>query len=91
LSGAVVISPVRAAEDLSAAGALFKAYAASLEIDLAYQDFAAELAGLPGLYAPPDGELLLARSADGASRGARTVPRSVVWVCGRWRSRAWPR
>jgi GNAT superfamily N-acetyltransferase len=69
LSGAVVISPVRAAEDLSAAGALFKAYAASLEIDLAYQDFAAELAGLPGRYAPPGGELLLARSADGAPLG----------------------
>ena len=54
------IAPARSPADIEAAAALFRAYAAGLEIDLAYQGFAEELAGLPGLYAPPAGELLLA-------------------------------
>lgn len=47
-------------QDLPVVGALFRAYAESLQIDLGFQDFDAELAGLPGKYAPPDGRLLLA-------------------------------
>lgn len=57
------ICPVRTPEDLAATIALFRAYAAALSVDLAYQDFEGELAGLPGKYAPPEGALLLARSA----------------------------
>ena len=42
---------------------LFAAYAASLPVDLDYQDFGSEVADLPGKYASPKGELLVAWDA----------------------------
>lgn len=42
---------------------LFAAYAASLPVDLDYQDFGSEVAELPGKYAPPKGEVLVAWDA----------------------------
>jgi ribosomal protein S18 acetylase RimI-like enzyme len=59
----IVIAPATSAADLSAMAALMRAYAASIGIDLGYQDFDNELASLPGKYAPPTGALLLARNA----------------------------
>ena len=55
--------------DIDAAAVLFQAYANSLPVDLGYQDFAAELAGLPGKYAAPAGALLIARDGHGAPLG----------------------
>ncbi|QDS74924.1 hypothetical protein FKW77_004262 [Venturia effusa] len=56
------IAKVRTPDDLAVVKDLFIAYTKWLNIDLAYQNFEAELASLPGKYAPPVGELLLARS-----------------------------
>jgi ribosomal protein S18 acetylase RimI-like enzyme len=63
------IDPVDTTRDLDDAVALIRAYAAALPIDLAYQDFEAEMAALPGKYAAPAGALLLARGADKAALG----------------------
>lgn len=64
-----IIRPARGAGDLGAVALLMAEYAASLPVDLAYQDFASELAGLPGKYAPPEGELFLASDRAGAPLG----------------------
>jgi GNAT superfamily N-acetyltransferase len=64
-AAAFQICTVRSVADLAAAIGLFRANAASLDIDLGYQNFEAEMAAMPGKYAPPQGELLIARSSDG--------------------------
>jgi len=54
------ITEVQQEEDLLEIRKLFEQYADSLEINLDFQGFEEELAGLPGEYAPPDGCLLIA-------------------------------
>ena len=63
------IKPVRTAADLEVTVRLFNEYASSVGVDLSYQDFATELASLPGKYAFPMGELLLARDRHGEPVG----------------------
>lgn len=63
------IKPARSKADLEVALQLFNAYAASLGIDLTFQNFHAEIAALPGKYARPDGEILLAYNMQGAPLG----------------------
>lgn len=63
-SDGFTVSPARSAIELTSAAALFRAYAKSLPVDLAPQGFSEELKSLPGPYAPPEGELLLAKRGD---------------------------
>ena len=44
--------------ELASAAAIFREYAASLDIDLCFQNFEDEIASLPGDYAPPAGQLV---------------------------------
>jgi putative acetyltransferase len=61
--GAGSIAPARTPADLAAARRLFREYQREIGVDLGFQGFGAELAGLPGEYRPPDGGLWIARSA----------------------------
>ena len=63
------ITKVASEQDLADTIKLFEAYAVSLGIDLTFQDFASEMAEMPGKYAPPTGTLLLARNADSEAIG----------------------
>lgn len=77
----IEIAPAAFPRDLPAVRALFEEYAASLGFDLAFQDFALELEGLPGAYAPPGGCILLAR-ADGMPSGCIALrPLAPPAVC----------
>lgn len=53
---------IRAAssEEMDAVRAMFREYADWLRVDYCLQDFEAELAGMPGAFAPPAGGLWLA-------------------------------
>ena len=59
-----MIEPATAA-DLDDVRAMMREYQAWLDVDLCFQSFEQELAGLPGAYAPPDGALLVARGDAG--------------------------
>ena len=56
----IQLLPPDSAEALTAARQILREYADTLGVDLCFQGFEAELAALPGEYAPPGGSLLLA-------------------------------
>ena len=68
LAPPVEIFEVSTAAQVGQARSLIVEYANQLGVDLCFQGFDAELAGLPGDYAAPGGVLLLA-SVDGALAG----------------------
>jgi putative acetyltransferase len=60
----IEIGTAQTPEDLESIRGLFRQYQHGLGVDLCFQDFEAELAGLPGKYAAPTGALLIARDGD---------------------------
>ena len=56
----IVLRVPATSAELDAAREIFGEYARGLDVDLCFQDFDSELAGLPGDYAAPGGHLLLA-------------------------------
>jgi ribosomal protein S18 acetylase RimI-like enzyme len=76
------LTQARRAREIDAAAALFREYADWLAIDLSFQGFEAEPRDLPGKYAPPEGELLLACSAVGDALGCVALrPLDGIAVC----------
>jgi GNAT superfamily N-acetyltransferase len=72
----LIVLPPEEPADLEMVRALFVEYYATLEPEPLFDaEFAVELAGLPGAYAPPRGALLLAR--DGAEAAGCVALRPV--------------
>jgi len=63
IDSSFTITPARSERDIEDIATLFRAYVESLGLDLSFQSFEHELASLPGKYAPPSGELYLARDS----------------------------
>ncbi len=56
----IALRPPESQDDIDTIRSLFREYEKAIGIDLCFQDFESELAGLPGRYAPPEGRLYIA-------------------------------
>lgn len=74
------LTQAEAPADIDLAHTLFEEYAAGLGISLCFQNFAQELANLPGDYAQPTGRLLIAR-VGGEVAGCIALRRQDESVC----------
>ena len=90
----IVIRDASSAADMVALRELFTEYQRWLGVDICFRGFEAELAGLPGRYAPHEGCLLLAEAAGAAAGcvGVRALEPGVcemkrLWVRPAWRGR----
>jgi GNAT superfamily N-acetyltransferase len=72
----IALVSVETLADVEPVRDILREYARSLAIDLQFQNFEAELAELPGEYAPPSGQLLLAFIGDALAGcgGLRALP-----------------
>ena len=73
MSDSELIRHAVTAAEIAEARVLFEEYAASIGVDLCFQNFSEELATLPGAYARPRGALLLAGTAGIALRPSGCV------------------
>jgi ribosomal protein S18 acetylase RimI-like enzyme len=77
----VEIIQIQSEDHLLAVRKLFVEYAESLGFDLCFQGFQQEHDGLPGAYAEPDGQLLLALGGDQAIIGCVALRKLENGVC----------
>jgi putative acetyltransferase len=69
------------AEQVEEARRLFREYEAATGVDLCFQNFEAELRGLPGDYAPPAGRLFILYADDGRALGCVALRKLDEGVC----------
>ena len=75
------IERMKSDSDIALTMGMFTAYARSLNIDLGFQDFEAELASFPTKYAPPAGVVLLARTHRGDPLGCVAIRPLLASCC----------
>lgn len=68
------IQPAKIPENMGEVAKLLVEYAESLNFGLCFQGFEEELSSLPGGYAPPRGQFLLARAGKAVAGGVGLTP-----------------